>query len=128
MNIKEKVAGIKMNLSALYLAYKHKDTPIAAKIIISITLVYALSPIDLIPDFIPVLGYMDDIIIVPILILISIRLIPKDIMLESVEKAKEIWKNGKPKRWYYAVPIIVVWLVISISILYKLDLIKIIIR
>jgi len=120
MNVKEKVAGIKIKLSALYLAYKHKDTPIAAKILIAITLGYALSPIDLIPDFIPVLGYLDDIIIVPILILISIRLIPKDIMLECVEEAKGIWKDGKPKRWYYAVPIIVVWLMISISILYKI--------
>ena len=119
MNVKEKVARIKMKLSALYLAYKHKDTPIAAKIIICITLGYALSPIDLIPDFIPVLGYLYDIIIVPILILISIRLIPKNIMLECVERAKDIWKNGKPKKRYYAIPIIFIWVMIISGIIYS---------
>ena len=121
MNVKEKVIEIKSKLSALYLAYKHKDTPLAAKILICITLGYALSPIDLIPDFIPVLGYLDDIIIVPILIVLSIRLIPKNVMLECEEQAKEIWKNGKPKRWYYAIPIIFIWVIIISSIILKFN-------
>ena len=121
MNVKEKVKKIKGKLSALYLAYKHKDTPIAAKILICITLGYALSPIDLIPDFIPVLGYIDDIIIVPILIVFSIRLIPKNVMLECEEQAKAIWKNGKPKRWYYAIPIIFIWVIIISSIILKFN-------
>jgi uncharacterized membrane protein YkvA (DUF1232 family) len=116
MNIKEKVIKIKSKLAALYLACKHKDTPIVAKIIICITLGYALSPIDIIPDFIPILGYVDDIILLPILILISIHLIPKNIMLECEKEAKGIWKNGKPKRWYYALPIILIWVYVIIML------------
>lgn len=120
MNIKGNVIKLKNKLSTLYLVYKHKDTPITAKIIICITLGYALSPIDLIPDFIPVLGYLDDIIIIPLLILLSVSLIPKNIMLECEEEAKEIWKDGKPKKWYYGLPIILIWVIIIIIVLYKL--------
>ncbi len=74
INIKEKVKELKSKLSALFLAYKREDTPLAAKIVAAITVVYALSPIDVIPDFIPVLGYLDDIIILPLLITLAIKL------------------------------------------------------
>lgn len=92
MNIKQKVKQLKQKLAALYLACKRKDTPIIAKIVAGITVGYALSPIDLIPDFIPVLGYIDDIIILPLLIILAIKLIPDSIMLECKEKSKDIWK------------------------------------
>jgi uncharacterized membrane protein YkvA (DUF1232 family) len=111
--LREKIAiktkEFKHNLSALYLAYKRKDVPIYAKIAIVMTVGYALSPIDLIPDFIPVLGYLDDIIIVPLLVILSVKLIPKEIMDECREKAKDLWKDGKPKKWYYGIPIIITW-------------------
>ena len=110
--IKAKVKEIKSDLSALYLAYKRKDVPILAKILIIMAIGYALSPIDLIPDFIPVIGYLDDILIVPILIYLSIKLIPKPIMDECREQAKDMWKNGKPKKWYFAIPIIMIWLLL----------------
>ncbi|MDR2796597.1 MAG: DUF1232 domain-containing protein, partial [Spirochaetaceae bacterium] len=71
-----KAKELKYNLSALYLVYKRKDVPIIAKIIIIITIAYALSPIDLIPDFIPILGYLDDLIILPFFIYVSLKLIP----------------------------------------------------
>jgi uncharacterized membrane protein YkvA (DUF1232 family) len=103
---------LKRNLSALYLVYKRKDVSIIAKIVIIITIVYALSPIDLIPDFIPILGYLDDLILLPFLISISIKLIPKEIMEECKEAAKELWKNGKPKNRYFAIPIILIYLLI----------------
>jgi uncharacterized membrane protein YkvA (DUF1232 family) len=70
--LKEKAKQITQNLSILYIAYKRKDVPIFAKIIIIAAIIYALSPIDLIPDFIPVLGYLDDLIILPLLIYVSI--------------------------------------------------------
>jgi uncharacterized membrane protein YkvA (DUF1232 family) len=66
MKLKERLLELKHYLSALYLAYKRKDVPIYAKILIVIIIGYALSPIDLIPDFIPVLGYLDDLIILPV--------------------------------------------------------------
>ena len=110
--IKTKTKELKYDLSALYLAYKRKDVPIVAKVIIITAVVYALSPIDLIPDFIPILGYLDDLIIIPFLIFIALKLIPKNVMTECREQAKDLWEDGKPKKWYYAIPIILIWLLI----------------
>jgi uncharacterized membrane protein YkvA (DUF1232 family) len=120
MNIKNKLLELKQYLTALYLAYKRKDIPIFAKILIVITIGYALSPIDLIPDFIPVLGYLDDLIILPVLIYFAIKLIPKNVLEECKEEAKNLWENGKPKKWYYGIPIIIIWLLIIILIIKKL--------
>jgi uncharacterized membrane protein YkvA (DUF1232 family) len=78
---------------------------------------YTLSPINLIPDFIPIIGYLDDLLIVPFLIFLSMKLIPKEIMYECREEAKDLWKNGKPKKWYYAIPIIIIWLLIIFIII-----------
>jgi len=117
--LKIKANDLKYNLSALYLAYKRKDVHILAKILIIIAIVYALSPIDLIPDFIPVIGYLDDLIILPFLIYLSLKLIPKEIIEECREQAKDIWKNEKPKKWYYAIPIILIYLLIIYIIVMK---------
>lgn len=114
--LKEKIKELKYNLQALSIAYRRKDVPVYAKIAIIITVCYALSPIDLIPDFIPVLGYLDDLVLVPLFIFISIKLIPKDIMDECREQAKDLRENGKPKKWYYAMPIIIIWLALIVII------------
>lgn len=110
--IKIKSKELKYNLSALTLAYKRRDVSILPKIIIIITIWYVLSPIDLIPDFIPVLGYLDDVIILPLLIFLSLKLIPKEVMDECREQAKNLWKDGKPKKWYYAIFIITIWILV----------------
>lgn len=112
MNINEKVKQLKSKITAIFLAFKRKDTPVLAKIIAGLTIGYALSPIDLIPDFIPVLGYLDDIIILPILISLCIKLIPSNIMAECEVQAKDLWKDGKPKKWCYGIPIIILWFLI----------------
>lgn len=109
MNLKERAKKLKTDIPSVFLSLKRKDTPIIAKILAGITVVYALSPIDLIPDFIPVLGYLDDIIILPALIALTLRLIPKEIFEECRKEAEGMWVDGKPKVWYYALPIIVVW-------------------
>jgi uncharacterized membrane protein YkvA (DUF1232 family) len=114
--IRKKSKELTCTISALYLAYKRKDVPAAAKILIALTVAYALSPVDLIPDFIPVIGYLDDLVIVPLLVYASLKFIPKEIMEECREQAKDIWKDGKPKRWYYALPIIMVYVFITILI------------
>lgn len=116
---KEEIKELRNNLSALYLAYKRKDVSVYAKIIIIIAVAYALSPIDLIPDFIPVLGYLDDLLILPVLIFIAIKMIPRTILDECREQAKDLWKNSKPKKWYYAIPIVIIWLLILFVILRK---------
>ena len=112
MNLKEKAKMIKNYIPALFLAMKRKDTPLNAKIFAGITVGYALSPIDLIPDFIPVIGYLDDIIILPLLIILTIKFIPSEILEECKIEAEEMWKDARPQKWYYAIPIIVFWLAI----------------
>lgn len=114
---KEKVKEIKKNVPAVFLSLKHPDTPLIAKVSAAITIGYALSPIDLIPDFIPVLGYLDDLIILPLLITITLKLIPKDIYEECRIQSENIWADGKPKKWYYAIPIILIWIIFIIYII-----------
>jgi len=96
----------------VFLSLKSKDTPLVAKILVGVTIAYALSPIDLIPDFIPVLGYLDDVIILPVLIALTIRLIPEKTLEQCRKESEGLWKNGKPKRWYFAIPIVLIWLLL----------------
>lgn len=112
MDLKKRARQLKTDIPAVFLCLKSKDTPLVAKILAGITIAYALSPIDLIPDFIPVLGYLDDIIILPALIVLTIRFIPEDVFDRYRKEAEGIWKNGKPKKWYYAIPVAVIWLLI----------------
>ncbi len=112
MNLKERAKQLKTDIPAVFLALKHKDTPLGAKILAAITVAYALSPIDLIPDFIPVIGYLDDLLILPVLVVWTIKLIPPEVMAECREKSAGLWDNGKPKKWYYAIPIVIFWLII----------------
>lgn len=76
MNLKERARQLKIDIPAVFLSLKSKETPVLAKLVAGITVAYALSPIDLIPDFIPVLGYLDDVITLPVLIALTIKLIP----------------------------------------------------
>lgn len=112
MTLKEKAKQLKTDVPAVFLALQHKETPVTAKILAAITVIYALSPIDLIPDFIPILGYLDDMLILPALIAFTVRLIPQNIFAECRKEAAGIWQNGKPKKWYYALPVAVIWLVV----------------
>lgn len=106
--LKQKARQLKSEAQVLIIAYKDKRTPLAAKILIGITVGYLLSPIDLIPDFIPVLGLLDDLIIVPILITLSINLIPETILDEAREKA--VLNPVFKKNWTFALIIIGVWI------------------
>lgn len=112
MDLKERAKQLKTDIPALYLCLKSKETPVLPKILAAITVAYALSPVDLIPDFIPVLGYLDDIILLPALIALIIRLIPKETLWQFREEAKGLWENGRPKKWYFVIPVIAVWLCI----------------
>lgn len=117
MKLKAKAQQLEVQLSAVFIAYRHPDTPKWAKVVAALTICYALSPIDLVPDFIPVLGYLDDLIILPLLIAWSIRLIPARIMEESRAQAKSLWQDGKPKSVKYAIPIVLFWLLITALII-----------
>ena len=112
MNLKERAKKLKTDLPAVFLALKKKETPVYAKILAGITVLYALSPIDLIPDIVPVLGYLDDVIILPALVALTVKLIPKEIFAQCQIDSVGLWENGKPKKWYYALPIVAIWLLI----------------
>lgn len=73
MNIKQRAKQLKIDVPAIFIALHIKETPILAKVLALITIIYALSPINLIPDFIPVLGFLDDIILLPLFIILTIK-------------------------------------------------------
>lgn len=112
MGLKQRAKQLKKDIPAVFLAMKRKDTPVIAKILGAVTVSYSLSPIDLIPDFIPVLGYLDDLILLPALAALTVKFIPKDIFEQCRRESENMWENGKPKKWYYAVPIVFIWLLI----------------
>ena len=117
MSLKERAKQLKTDIPALFLALGDRRTPWYAKAVAAITVAYALSPIDLIPDFIPLLGYLDDLIILPALVALTCKLLPADIFADCRERAGDMWKDGKPKRWYYAIPILIVWALILFLII-----------
>ena len=117
MNLKERAGKLKTDIPALFLALKDHDTPALAKIFAGITVAYALSPIDLIPDVVPVLGYLDDVILLPMLIMITVKLIPANVLDRCRKQSEGMWKEGKPKKWYFAVPILIIWLMIIALVL-----------
>ncbi len=117
MNLKERSRKLKTDIPAIFIALRKNDTPKLAKLFAGLTIAYALSPIDLIPDFIPVLGYLDDLIILPTMVVLTIKFIPVPILMECRTEAESLWKDGKPKRWYYAIPIFILWALIIFFIL-----------
>lgn len=117
MTWKERAEKLKTEIPALFLALKDRDTPLTAKIFAGVTIAYALSPVDLIPDFIPVLGYLDDLLLLPALVALTVKLIPPDVLERNRALSQGLWENGKPKKWYYALPVIAVWLAVLLGIL-----------
>lgn len=109
MDMKSRAKKLKTDIPAFFLALKDGDTPIIAKLFAGITVAYALSPIDLVPDFIPLLGYLDDVILLPMLVALAIKFIPSEVLEKNRRQAEGMWQDGKPKKWYYAIPIVIVW-------------------
>jgi uncharacterized membrane protein YkvA (DUF1232 family) len=121
--IKQKIENLKVELLAVWFAYRHPKTPWYAKILVALIGGYAFSPIDLIPDFIPIIGYLDDVLLLPLGIYIAIRLIPKEVLDETRIKAKE-WleqKRENPKNKAAGFLFVFVWiLIVFIAINYFL--------
>jgi uncharacterized membrane protein YkvA (DUF1232 family) len=111
-SLKQRAKKLKSEAQVLMIAYKDSRTPLSAKILIGITVGYLLSPIDLIPDFIPVLGILDDLVIVPALIALSIKLIPDNVLYEAREQLKNNPQRYKKNNWLFAFVIILIWLLI----------------
>jgi uncharacterized membrane protein YkvA (DUF1232 family) len=116
---KQKIDDLKIELLAVWFAYRDPRTPWYAKVWSALVAGYAFSPIDLIPDFIPIIGYLDDAIIVPLGIMIAIKLIPKEVMADTRIKAKD-WieqRKQKPKNKTMAVLIVLLWILLFLLIL-----------
>lgn len=116
MEQKEKLRQLAEDIPALCLAMKEKDTPFLAKILAGTAVVYALSPIDLIPDFIPVIGYLDDLILLPLLVALTLKLIPDETFERCREQARQMYQQGMKKHWYYMLPIILIWAILILLV------------
>jgi uncharacterized membrane protein YkvA (DUF1232 family) len=111
--LKKRARDLKTEVYALYLAYRDPRVPLYARIFAAGVVAYAFSPIDLVPDFIPVLGYLDDLILVPLGIVLALKMIPAPVMEECRVQANKIMAQGKPINRVAAVVIIVIWLLLA---------------
>jgi len=95
--LKNKAQFLKKKLGILYFAFQDPRTPWPAKLLIVLVIAYALSPVDVIPDFIPLLGYLDDLLLIPGGIALAIKLIPEEVLLEAAEKQSDVINTVKYK-------------------------------
>ena len=112
---KEKAQALKRETYALYLACRDPRTPWYGRALAACVVGYAFSPIDLIPDFIPVLGYLDDLILIPLGIALVLKVIPSEVMAECREKAAVAMASGKPKNWVAAGIIVTIWILLAVG-------------
>lgn len=112
-NLEQRARNLKAETFALYLTAGDPRTPWYAKLFVAAIVAYALSPIDLIPDFVPILGYLDDLILVPFGIALAIRLIPGPVLDDCRRRAQESLRDGRPTSRTAAVVIIVIWLALA---------------
>lgn len=112
---KRRAGRLKSETYALYLAYGDPRMPWHAKLFAALVVGLAFSPIDLIPDFIPVLGYLDDLIVVPLGVALVVRMIPEDLLSESRQRAREMVERGEtPVSRAAAAVIVVLWLALAV--------------
>jgi uncharacterized membrane protein YkvA (DUF1232 family) len=109
MKWKQRARQLTAQTYALYLAYRHPRTPWYAKVFAALVVGYVFSPIDPIPDFIPGVGLLDEMVVVPIGILLTAKMIPPDVFEECTEKAREVAEGEKPVSRIAAVVIVAVW-------------------
>src|SRR5678815_3689444 len=109
--LKQRARHLKTETFALYLAARDPRTPWYAKLLVAGIVAHACSPIDLIPDFVPVLGYLDDLVLLPLGIAWALQLIPPAVLVECRVRAQATIQNGKPVSWVAGTIIVVIWLV-----------------
>lgn len=109
---KERARQVKADTYTLYLAYKDPRVPWYAKVFAACVVGYAFSPIDLIPDFIPVFGYLDDLVVVPLGIALALKMIPQTVLEECREQAVATLREEKPGSWVTGAVIVAIWLLL----------------
>jgi len=117
---KRKAKQLKQEVFTLWLAYRMPGVPWYAKAFGALVVAYALSPIDLIPDFIPVLGYLDDLILVPLGVALAIKMIPLDVFQQAQEEAAQRLTEDKGSNWIAGVIIVLLWLGVIFLIVFRI--------
>jgi uncharacterized membrane protein YkvA (DUF1232 family) len=113
IELKRRARYLKTEIYALYLAARDPRTPWYAKLLVAGIVAYAFSPIDLIPDFVPILGYLDDLILLPMGIALAIKLVPDSVLAECRTQAQKISLPEKPVSWAAGAVIVVIWLALA---------------
>ncbi len=116
--LRQRAVNLKREVYALYIASRDPRVPWYAKVFMGLILAYALSPIDLIPDFIPVFGYLDDLIIVPLGIALALKMVPAQVMSDARKQVEESPQQGKPIIRAGAIIIIVIWVIIFAAVIW----------
>lgn len=111
--LRRQARHLKGETVALYLVARHPGTPWYAKLFVAVVVAYALSPIDLIPDFVPVLGYLDDLVLVPLGIALAVRMVPSAVLSECRVRAQELTARGKPVNRVAGAIIVCIWLILA---------------
>ncbi len=106
---------LKLEVYALYIAYKDERTPWYAKVFAALVVGYAFSPIDLIPDPIPIVGYLDDLVLIPLGAYLAVKMIPPQVMADSRQKAGDVIAQGKPVNKLAAAIIVIIWIGLAVS-------------
>jgi uncharacterized membrane protein YkvA (DUF1232 family) len=109
----QRARQLKLEVYAIYLAYKDPRVPLRARILAACVVGYAFSPIDLIPDVIPILGQLDDLVLVPLGVAIALKMIPAPVMLECREQARAKLHQDRPINWIGAAVIGGIWLLLA---------------
>ncbi len=116
-DLRKRTRELKIETYALYFAYRDSKVSWYAKVFSALVVAYAFSPIDLIPDPIPILGYLDDLILVPLGITLAVKMIPKEVMAEARLKAESLKEKGAPKNLWAAAIIVIIWLLLAALVL-----------
>lgn len=117
---KSKAKQLKQEVFILWLAYRRPGVPWYAKAFGALVVAYALSPIDLIPDFIPVLGYVDDLILLPLGVVLAIKMIPVEVYQQARQEADQRLVQDKGSNWIAGAVIVLVWLTVILLIVFKI--------
>jgi len=117
---RQQLKKLKQETYAIYIACKDPRVPWYARLLAGVVVAYAFSPIDLIPDIIPVIGYLDDLILVPLGIALVIKLIPPAVLQDCRQQAAAAIAEGKPTNWVAAIIVVVVWFLLGIAAVFWL--------
>jgi len=118
--LQSRARTLKREAYALYIATHDPRVPWYAKVFLALVVAHTFSPIDLIPDFIPVLGYLDDLVVTPLGIALALKMVPPEVTVDARRQAEELMQQGKPISRAGAIMVVAIWLVILIASIWSI--------